>query len=291
MPAPLFVVGKHRSGTTLLGNLLLDHPEVAGIQHAAHEGIHESAYFSHIDGRYGDLQCFENYVEFAAVMARSDYFTLAGVSFEELLQLYPATYAEVFRHVMDRVAESQDASLWVEKSPMHTNSIDRIGGYYPDAKFVGIKREVTATALSMLHLMGEDQAPTSQRLAHLLRVTVDKYILDEHMQVMRERWPDRIKIITFEDLMADRTTILSEVCAFLGIEKASLDSKYQKNTSFRGDAERTLKSHEKWLIRVFHERMLPLFPLAVFDFIKSNPHREVLPGWFFKLLRRSEYEK
>ena len=31
MPTPLFILGKHRSGTTFLSNLLMDHPKIAAI--------------------------------------------------------------------------------------------------------------------------------------------------------------------------------------------------------------------------------------------------------------------
>jgi hypothetical protein len=55
MPTPLYVFGMARSGTTSLANLLLRHWEIAGIEHEKHKGIHESGYFSFVDGRYGSL--------------------------------------------------------------------------------------------------------------------------------------------------------------------------------------------------------------------------------------------
>lgn len=53
MPLPVFVVGRNRSGTTWLANQLCEHPDIVGVQHERHHGIHESAYFGLIDGRFG----------------------------------------------------------------------------------------------------------------------------------------------------------------------------------------------------------------------------------------------
>jgi len=114
MPTPLFVLGKQRSGTTWLGNLLLDHPSIAGVAHAAHRGIHESAFFSHVDGRYGDLSVRQNFIEFASVMAESDYFRLAEVSFKDIMSLHPDDYAGVFRTVMYCFARRRGARYWIE---------------------------------------------------------------------------------------------------------------------------------------------------------------------------------
>jgi len=150
MATPLFVVRKHRSGTTWLSNLLLDHEQIAGVQHRDHQGIHESAFFSHVHGRYGDLSVFSNFAEFASVFSQSDYCRLMEVSFGDIVQLYPSTYAGVFRTIMDRFAEKHGAHYWIEKSPMHTSRIREIGKGYPDAQFVGILRSPVDAAFSWL---------------------------------------------------------------------------------------------------------------------------------------------
>jgi hypothetical protein len=110
MPTPIFVLGKHRSGTTWLANLLCQHPQIAGVQHARHHGIHESAFFSHVYGRYGDLAVWSRYAEFVEVVAASDYFRLAGATREFLYSLWPTSYEGVFRAVMDRFAAQRGAT-------------------------------------------------------------------------------------------------------------------------------------------------------------------------------------
>ena len=285
MPTPIFVVGKHRSGTTLLGNLLLDHPEIAGVQHDAHEGIHESAYFSHIEGRYGDLSVAQNYVEFASVMSKSDYFTLAGVGFEDLLRLYPSTYAGVFRYVMNRVAEQEEASFWVEKTPMHTELIFRIGKHYPDARFVGIRRSVVSMAFSMLHLKNRQDAPPVERLGYLLRVAANKYLLDHRMHMARREWPDRVLIIDFEDLVSEESTVLPHVCSFLGLDHVGLGSRFPSNSSFGGSKTVSIRGYEKWMLQTAYKQILPLIPTVLLRSLKRTRHRDPLPRWFFKFLR------
>ena len=57
MATPLFVIGKHRSGTSFLANLLLDHPQIAGIYYPLDSylhkgGIFESSFFYDIDKKF-----------------------------------------------------------------------------------------------------------------------------------------------------------------------------------------------------------------------------------------------
>ena len=284
MPTPIFVVGKHRSGTTLLGNLLLDHPEIAGVRHKAHEGIHESAYFSHVEDRYRDLSMAQNYVEFAAVMSKSDYFMLAGVGFEDLLELYPSTYAEVFRYVMNRVAEQEEASFWVEKTPMHTELISRIGRYYSDARFVGIRRNVVSTALSMLHLTNRQDAPPVERMRYLLRVAADKYLLDRYMQMARREWPDRVLVVEFERLVSEQSAVLSHICSFLGLDHVDLETRFPSNSSLEGPKTVSIRGYEKRILWTIYKRVLPLIPATLLRSLKHVRHRDPLPRWFFKVL-------
>lgn len=63
MATPIFVLGWGRSGTAWLSNLLLEHPAIVGIQHEKHWGIHESAFFSVVEGRYRSLDNPANFIE------------------------------------------------------------------------------------------------------------------------------------------------------------------------------------------------------------------------------------
>lgn len=287
MPKPLFVVGKHRSGTTWLGNLLLEHPQIAGVQHEDHRGIHESAFFSHVSGRYGDLNKFANFVEFAAAVSRSDYFRLLGVSFEDLMELYPASYADVFRTVMGRFAVGEDAVYWIEKSPMHTHRICQIGRTYSDARFVGMWRDPVDMAFSWLRL--HDLESGLQRLMGLARVTIDKYVADAHMLRMREEWSDRVCVARYSDLVEEKNRVLGRICSFLGIPYVEMQSQYVSNTSYQGDRQREMPpAYEKKFVRWLYSyglRVLPPEGLRVLKIALRRRKREPLPDWFFQFLR------
>ena len=43
---PIFVLGRHRSGTTWVSNILASVPGIYSPSHPLHKGAHESAYFS-----------------------------------------------------------------------------------------------------------------------------------------------------------------------------------------------------------------------------------------------------
>ncbi|MCS3755668.1 sulfotransferase family protein [Salinibacter ruber] len=289
MPTPLFVVGKHRSGTTWLSNLLLDHPQIAGIQHEAHRGIHESAFFSHVEGRYGDLSVFSNYVEFASVVSRSDYFRLAGVSFDELMKLYPSTYAEVFRAVMDQYAEQRGVKYWIEKSPMHTHYMRQIVESYPDAQFVGIWRNPVDAAFSWLKCQKGIESPL-QRLRELGRFTVNKYIADVWMKDMKKECPERVYIIQYESLVDRREEVLDDICQFLNVATSEVRARYAANTSYSGKREEQRRpKYEIKFVQWLYYSGLRVVPGTVFQVAKRFAQkREPLPHWFFKILEQPQ---
>jgi len=264
---------------------LLDHGQVAGVQHRDHHGVHESAFFSHVHGRYGDLSVFSNFVEFASVVAQSDYFRLLEVSFEELMEFYPSTYAEVFRAMMDRFAERHGARYWIEKSPMHTSRIREIGNLYPDAQFVGILRSPVDAAFSWLKRQDIGESAL-RRLTGLGRFTLNKCILDAHMREMQNEWPERVCIVRYEDLVEDRDDVIQVICTFLDLPVAEMRAQYAPNTSYsKGGSEQRRPGYErrfvKWLYRCGARTVLEKWGRYFKHALQKR--RTSLPDWFFKL--------
>ena len=289
MAIPLFIVGKHRSGTTWLSNLLLDHAQIAGVEHRHHHGIHESAFFSHVHGRYGDLSVFSNFAEFASVLSQSDYFRLMEVSFDEIVQLYPSTYAGVFRAIMDRFADRHGARYWIEKSPMHTSRIREIGQLYSDAQFVGILRNPVDAASSWLKRqeVGEN---VFQRLTGLGRFTLNKCILDAHIREMQREWPERVRIVRYENLVQNQDDVVAAVCSFLGLPVKELHAQYAPNTSYEDgeDKKRYCSEYEERFVKRIYRFGMRAAPANMGRNLKHalQKRRTSLPDWFFKLSRR-----
>jgi hypothetical protein len=291
---PLFIMGKHRSGNTFLANLLLSHPKIAGIHYSADSdisriGMHESAFFNRIEGRYGDLRNFENYVEFAAVMSKSEYFILANVSFEELMRYFGADYHVVFREVMDRYAAEHNAAYWMEKSPSNALHARRLKRYYPDAKFIGIVRDEVDVALSSLHLKKKQHESRLTRLKVLITVAVLKYIYDVSMTKMKNAYPQSVLIIKYTELVEHQDRLTDKICDFLGLERDKLSTRYVKNTSFSVSKEKKSYGYERFLVRVFYRYVLKLFPCGLLSILNKkldNLSRRELPGWFFRSQKR-----
>ena len=286
MPTPIFVLGKHRSGTTWLANQLYQHPLIAGVAHERHEGIHESAYFSAVCNRYGDLTERNNFMEFVEVISACDYFQLAGATKDFLYSLWPTTYEDVFRAVMDTFANSRGATYWVEKSPAHTPLVDQLAATYPDAKFISITRNIEAiiasTLAGQLSHSGND---ISRR--HLIAATILRCVFyDKTLQSFAAR-SERMLTVRYEALRDDLSPSLRSICTFLELpfDSRMCDQAFMPNSSF-GKVKRSqiLTEGEKKMISGLH-RLLQLVPLNVLTLIyrARKQKRQSLPWWFFKL--------
>lgn len=288
MPAPIFVVGKHRSGTTWLANQLCEHPLIAGVRHEHHDGIHESAYFSRIYRRYGDLTYKPNFVEFVEATFMSDIFQLLGADKDELYALWPTTYEGVFRALMDRYAARQNARYWLDKTPEHTLLIEEIAEIYPDAKFIAITRDVEDVMASTVGRYGSNKLRHKKRL--IVATTMSWLHSNKTIQSFAEK-SDRIFVTRYETLRGDPETTYREMCSFLGVafDPVMLNQSYRANTTFRAGLERSsvLSNGEKRLIRLT-ARSGDLLPKRVLDVSKHayaslGAGRKPLPTWFYSM--------
>ena len=294
MPTPIFVLGKHRSGTTWLGNQLCQHSLVAGITHEEHFGMLESAYFTCVYNRYGDLANKNNFIEFVEVMSTSDYFRLAGATKEFSYSLWPTTYEHFFRAVMDHYAAKQGAAYWLEKSPSHSVMVNQLAAIYPDAMFIAIVRDVEAVVASGVALRASREPEFAEnawlRRRNIIRIVLSWTYYNKTLKAFGVR-SERMSAVRYETLRADPANTLRSVCSFLGLsfEPRMLDQSFVLNTSFPNQTGRgqALSGGEKELV-YFTQRLFSLIPLWILTLIdrtrRRMKKRRSLPSWFFSLL-------
>lgn len=294
-PVPIFVIGRHRSGTTGLANHLCEHSQIAGVQHEAHGGIHESGYYPYVVDRYGPLHHRNNLQRFAEEISQSDYFRLSGVDKDDLTALHPISYTRLFREVMCEFAHRHGARYWLEKSPEHTRYARRIARDYPSAKFVGIIRSVEDVVASSIALKTDTAASTVDRLRLLVRLVPGWVYYVKCIRSLRRRFPDRTHVVQYDDFLNHKPDVLKEICGFLDLKyEATLSTvPFSQNTSFPEDQThpQSISTAERRAVAVLG-RVLSAIPYRLYSALDTlvSYFRSPLafPPWFFKLSNRGQ---
>jgi hypothetical protein len=279
---PLFVLGKQRSGTTWLANQLCEHPLVAGVRHEDHRGIHASHYLSTVRYRYGDLKNKANFIEFVEVMSASSTFRFMDVNKDFLYSLWPVSYEGLFRTVMELHAQKQGARYWLEKTNEHTPLVRDIAQKYPDAKFVGVVRNVEDVVQSTLGRYSTMEWKKAGIVKNVFSWTrFNKAMLDF------ANASDRIHIVRYEDLKGNTQATMMAICTFLDLEfdEVMLKQAYPSNTTFHGGRERQniLSSSDKRLVK-WAARVSGYLPSTVLNWrnvYTRGSQKKALPEWFF----------
>ena len=287
MTQPLFVLGKQRSGTTWLSTQLSQHSQIACVRDDHHGGIEESAYFSHVAGRYGDLSKKTNYVEFVEVVAVSDFMGILGVDKDFLYALWPTTYEGVFEAVMTRLAQQKGSRYWLDKTPEHTLMADKLAALYPDAKFVAILRDAHDVMRSSMGRYGDKTLRHRRYL--LARGTLNLAHHNQEIRHFARRSSERVHVVQFANMKHDAEGVFRDICRFLELdfEPALLEEAYRPNTTFiRGrERNRVLSEGDKRIVDLTMSVSKHL-PVQVFRAVKRVAEfrkEKTLPRWFFSM--------
>jgi hypothetical protein len=297
---PIFVLGKHRSGTTGLANHLCEHSAAAGVQYKQHFdwGYHESGYFTYVAGRYGPLSYWPNYREFVEVICASDYFRLTEIEKEYMLSLWPTTYVGFFESVMDEYARRQNSRYWLEKSPSHTKKALWLAEEYPEARFVAIIRDIAdVVASSLSHNGGGDEEEPGgvKRLAIISRVVLVWVYYKKLIYELQNQYPSRTTIVAYQNFREKKASVLKDICTFLKIdpEEDIYTLPYSRNSSFSDGKTRdkaiteTERAYSRQLAAVLNKVPYEGYRLLYFLYEQFREQRD-LPTWFFRILDKKE---
>jgi hypothetical protein len=276
---PVFICGAHRSGTSLLRNLLDGHPALAVLPS-------EGTFYTNLEPRLAGLPPREQvsemgqewlrrlanpsnqppflllgrsgaqaspYVEFArdlsawwSILARG-----AGARWRQ----WPlVAVALAWAHRLGDGAIPDRLERWVEKTPTNERYLARLWAEFPEAKVIHVIRRPEAALASHKALLGarwrpgREVAAVYRNMARSLRIAV---------QQSRLAPSDRYLLVRYEDLVAEPAAAGRRLAAFLGIEPLPSLAEptvatipVSANSSFAGDRSR-------------HKPALPLIERAI----------------------------
>ncbi len=275
-PTPIFVIGRHRSGTTWVANALSAYDGVYAPRHEAHRGVHESAFFSHLVPHCRGGRTPADMLQIKELFERSDFYLLTGLSRGP--DILRHGYAGYFRQVMDASALAHGARYWLEKTPSHTLHARFLSRAFPDAVIMAVVRRTSDVVASNVHGFGNPgSAWTWFRQALATRV---------YERVARR---NAALVVRYEDLCDDFSGTLRRIAKRLGLGDAvPADAQaFVRNTSFAGEIPRlrwwqSAAINTAWLLASLVPG--PALDFAV-EFWRARKREATLPGWFFLVSR------
>jgi hypothetical protein len=247
---PVFIIGKHRSGTSWLGNLLAEHPEIYGVQNPDRHGIWESLYFTHVAEVFRNVDTeteagFANWVDF---MSRTNYVLFSPLTETELCMIGPGPFEVLFRRFMQWASQAEGASMWIEKSPPHTLVASHIADAFPAAQFLAITRNFDDWLRSSVkHSKRTGRLPSDRplpRIYLIAKLVAERSLYEAAIDSLKEKYRDRVLHISYEDLRYQHSETKKRIFSFLGTGplEERLSSKYEPNSSFNSRESRRKES-------------------------------------------------
>lgn len=196
-PVPIFIVGMHRSGTTLLEQLLDGHAEVRGL---------------------GELYDFTGQMRYA-----TDHHCRGVVDATIAQRADAVDFAAVGNGYLASVAwRLRDERCFVDKLPSNFLNLDFICRALPQAKILHMVRDPAETCFSNLRELFSDANPYSYDQRELADYYAGYRRLMAHWHA---RWPGRVLDVDYARLTREPEAQMRDVAAFCGLafDDAMLD--------------------------------------------------------------------
>ena len=236
-----FVVGAARSGTTLLRTILNAHPHI----YCTGEVRHTMAFYS----TYGNQQPiseqfitnFKQYelLRFGNVGKKKEKKALLLAKMDEVLgdlrpQLPTMDYAQLSKYLLlnsSKIAEQKQVNVLMNKNPDYCFYIDELLKIHPEAKFLACIRDPRAVVLSHQEHKGfndfsQYMGDSAAAVSYFWKWS------NEAILAAQAKYPNKILLVPYEQMVTDKENLLHKICSFLDIEfdQAMLTHEQQQNT-------------------------------------------------------------
>jgi Sulfotransferase family len=254
----VFVVGKGRSGTTLVRAMLTAHPDMA-IPPETHFIVPLSMDKSVVpDQQQVDVDTLVDRLE--------SHHGFPGMGLEatglrrELDQRAPLNYSDAIRGLFESYALKQGKSRYGDKTPGHVLHIPVLAGLFEEARFVHVIRDGRNVMLSNFDT---DFGPAGIAEGAL----VWRRLVTEGRRTGRALGPERYCEVRYEDLLEDPEAVIRRVSEFVSLDYHENMLRYfERGSTIVGSAEhhRNLDLPPTKGLRDWSSEM-PAHQLAVFE--------------------------
>jgi hypothetical protein len=202
-----FLVGATRSGTSLLGLMLRNHPKIA------FPGEFEFAFDFE-----SESNAFPPLAEFHAYLAMDRHFRHHGLQIDESLAA-----PDLVRSLLVQMKEGDDGDAPLVGVAVHRH-FDRLQRLFPNARYLHLVRDPRDVARSWMEFGWAGNAWMAART----RRELERLWSD----VARRIPPERVFHLRFEDLVQDPPGRLKEICEFLGVAYDDEMLGYHKRSTY-----------------------------------------------------------
>lgn len=211
-PRYVFVGGLQRSGTTLLGRILAQHSQIAGLVNTGRPGG-EGQFIQDVFPT--DLGMGARPLR-AGNTVRWAFHPQAHLTEEDLAD-YPDAGGRLIRS-WEGFWDKPNAPVRVEKTPANVMKTRFLQAAIPGSSFIVITRNPIMQALAV-----RKWAPRTYRIGFGLNKILDHWFAA--METFRTDAPqvDRVLTVTYEELMRNPRTVIDRIQKFIGVPVEPLD--------------------------------------------------------------------
>lgn len=201
---PVFVAGLERTGTSLMYALLASHPDIAMTR--------RTNLWPYFYDRYGSLEVDGDLERCLDVMSRYKRLKVLDIDWDRLRRDFlsgPRSYPRLFDLLERQVADREGKPRWGDKS-LHTERYAaQIFEAYPDARILHMMRDPRDRFASVIARWKSRRGGVGAGIAEWRSsASLAKRNVD--------RFPDRYRVVRYEDLVRDPEGHLDGICRFIG---------------------------------------------------------------------------
>ena len=227
----IFIVGNSRSGTTMMGRILNNHPEIFTFKELHFFGRlfssrDQSKYFNKPESirLFSNLICIQEHGIFHKVDAN-----LYNDISESVLCKSNYTPIEIYNNFLDYNAIKNKSSIACEQTPGNLFYLNEISNNLSNVKFINMVRDPRDILLSQKNkwrrrYFGASSIPFFETLRAFFNyhpITISKLWNSSLLSVLNFSNQSLVHTVYFEDLLINPEKVIRDVCLFLEIKFSS----------------------------------------------------------------------
>jgi hypothetical protein len=201
-PAPIFIVGAPRSGTSLLRNLLYSHPQLFFRS--------ETQFIPAFYRVYGNPRSRSQALKLAKKMVKMEWISRWEENIDVNKMAEQGTFAGLVDNMFMQVARREGGSVWGDKTPHYVRDIETLREIFPAARFVHIIRDGRDACLSQL------KANFGPRTIYCAAEYWKKCV-EAGLQSENHVPANQLMSVRYEELLLDTEKEMRRVCDFLDL--------------------------------------------------------------------------